>query len=120
MLEAMEKKTISMAQLAKNAERIADDIEAAGTIYRIQRPGRRAMLLIDHQLFESRLATLDFMRRHPNWEEELEESRRQYEAGLFIPYDQIRKELGLDESGRKTRRRRSARSSSSNRARSRR
>jgi hypothetical protein len=28
-------KTISMAEVAKNAERIAKDIESAGTVYRI-------------------------------------------------------------------------------------
>jgi PHD/YefM family antitoxin component YafN of YafNO toxin-antitoxin module len=114
MLEAMEK-TISMAQLAKNVERIADDIEAAGTVYRIKRPGRRAIVLIDQQYFESRLATLEFMQRHPNWKQELEEGRRQYQAGLYLPYEQIRKELGLDESGRKAKRRSSARRPAQNR-----
>jgi hypothetical protein len=99
MLEAMEK-TISMAQLAKNPERIADDIEAAGTVYRIKRPGRRTMMLVDHQYFESRLATLEFMQRHPNWKQELEETRREYDAGLCIPLEQILAERGLAEAAR--------------------
>lgn len=104
MLEAMEKKTISMAQLAKNTEQIADDIEASGTLYRIRRPGRKTMLLMDTEYFESWVATVEFMQDHPNWRSELEQSERDYRAGLYIPYDQLRKELGLDRPARTTKR----------------
>lgn len=113
MLEEM-RKTISLAQLAKHAERIADDIET-GTVYRIKQPGRRAMILLDHQVFESRLATIEFMQRHPNWRRELAEARRQYEAGLYVPYEQVRKELGLAEPRRKPSRSSSARRTSTDR-----
>lgn len=107
-------KTISIAQLAKNPERVADDIET-GTVYRIKHPGRRAMILLDHEVFESRLATLEFMQRHPNWRRELAEARRQYDAGLYVPYEQVRKELGLAEPRRKSGRSSSARRPSTDR-----
>jgi hypothetical protein len=95
MLEAMEK-TISLAQLAKNTEKIARDIEMSGTLYRIKRPGRRRLVLVDDNYFERWKATMEFIAQHPNWEEELEQGRREYEAGLCIPWEQLRKELGLD------------------------
>src|SRR5262245_33823909 len=119
MLEAMEK-TISMAQLAKNTEQIAKDIETSGTLYRIKRPGRKTMLLMDKEYFDGWVATLEFMQDHPNWRAEIEQGRREYEAGLFIPYEQVRKELGLVEPARKAKRRRTARGAARSRQRSRR
>lgn len=100
MVEAMEK-TISMAQLAKNAEQIAKDIETTGTRYRIKRPGRKRLFLVDDQYLERWAATIEFKLRHPNWREELAQAQREYEAGLYVPYEQLRKELGLAEPRRK-------------------
>jgi hypothetical protein len=94
MLDAMEK-TISMAQLAKNTEEIARDIETTGTLYRIKRPGRKRLLLVDDHYLERLAATIEFKLMHPNWKEELAESRRQYQAGLCIPLEQALAERGL-------------------------
>lgn len=96
MLDAMEK-TISMAQLAKNTEEIARDIETTGTLYRIKRPGRKRLVLVNDDYLERLAATIEFKLMHPNWKEELAQADREYEAGLYIPYEQVRKELGLDE-----------------------
>jgi PHD/YefM family antitoxin component YafN of YafNO toxin-antitoxin module len=120
MLETMEKKTISMAQLAKNAEQIASDIEASGALYRIKRPGGKTMLLMDKAYFDSWVATLEFMQDHPNWRAELDQAERDYRAGLFIPYEQVRKELGLDRRARAPKRGRSARGTSGGRPKGRR
>ena|SRR2546421_11518942 len=95
MLNDMEK-TISMATLARNPERIALDIELAGTVYRITRRGRRTMLLMDHQYFERWVATFELIQQHPNWEEELAQGRRDIAEGRGIDLDDIRRELGLD------------------------
>ena len=95
MLRAMEK-TISLTELERNAERIAKDIEVANTVYRIKRPGHRSMMLIDHQYFESWVATIDFVQRHPNWEAEMEEGQRDILEGRGIPLEVAIKELGLE------------------------
>lgn len=100
MLDEMQK-TISMAELAKNAEQIAKDIETASTVYRIRRPGHRPMVLMDQQQLESRIATAEFKARHPNWEQEIEEGRREYREGKCIPLDVVVEELGLAERPRK-------------------
>ena len=115
MLESMEK-TISMAQLAKNTEKIARDIETSGTLYRIKRPGRKRLVLVDDDYFDRYIATLEFFALHPNWKEELEQGRREYEAGLFVPWEHVRKELGLAEPRRKAKRDRSARRTTRDRA----
>jgi PHD/YefM family antitoxin component YafN of YafNO toxin-antitoxin module len=113
MLDAMEK-TISMAQLAKNAEQIARDIETTGTTYRIKRPGRKKLMLIDDRYFERWAAMIELKLLHPNLEEELAQSRRDYEAGLFVPLEQVIAERGLADNrrlgARKTAVRRSPRS----------
>jgi hypothetical protein len=103
MLAAMEK-TISIAQLAKNAEAIAKDIETSGTLYRIKRPGRKRLLLVDDQYFERWAATREFMLRHPNWKQELAQGDREYAAGLYVPLEQILEERGLAEVARKAKR----------------
>ena len=88
MLDEMPK-TISMSQLAKNAERIANDVETANTVYRIKRPGRPTMLLVSDAYMKSLKATVDFMARHPNWEAELAED----EEGGGIPLEVLVAEL---------------------------
>ena len=90
------RKTISMSQLSKNTERIASDIETKGTVYRIKRPGHRAMLLVDDDYFESRLAMLDIQRAFPNWREAWARSQRELAEGRGRTLDEVARELGLD------------------------
>jgi hypothetical protein len=88
ILDDMEK-TISMSQLAKDPERIARDIEKAGTVYRIRRPGRRSMMLVDQDYLEDQLAMYAFLARHPNLEQELEQGRRDFLDGKCIPIEDV-------------------------------
>ena len=107
MLEEM-RKTISLAQLAKNPERIARDIDSCGAVYHVKRPGRRDMLLMDEEYFEGWLVAIELMQR-PNWREELEQSRRDAEAGRGRDLEEVVKELGLDRPAQQRRRRPAAR-----------
>lgn len=109
MLDEMEK-TISMAELAKHADRIAADMKSAGTIYRIRRPGRRSMVLVDQEYLERYRATCEFIAQHPNWEQELAESDEEYRQGKFIPLEVVLAQLGIaDEGATPSKRRASAR-----------
>jgi PHD/YefM family antitoxin component YafN of YafNO toxin-antitoxin module len=89
-------KTISMSELRRDGERIAQDIERSGTVYRIRRPRKRSMLLVDADYFESQMATLEFIAQHPNWREELAEGDRQIAAGEIRELEDVMKELGLE------------------------
>jgi PHD/YefM family antitoxin component YafN of YafNO toxin-antitoxin module len=100
MLETM--KTISMSQLAKNAERIARDIESAGHMYRIKGP-RGAMLLMDWEQYESWREMLALMRR-PNWQSEWVQMERDASARRGRDLDTVVQELGLEVSTRSPRR----------------
>ncbi len=94
MLEGM-KKTISMSVLAKHPERIAKDIETAGTIYRITRGRRQSMLLMDTRHFESWMVAIELMQR-PNWREEWDAASRDIAEGRLYDLDDVLAELGLD------------------------
>jgi PHD/YefM family antitoxin component YafN of YafNO toxin-antitoxin module len=89
-------KTISMSTLAKDAERIAKDIETRKTLYRVKRTGGSDMMLMDRDYYESWIATVEFITQHPNWREELAEGDREYAEGKFIPFEDVLKELGLE------------------------
>jgi hypothetical protein len=93
-------KTISMRQLEKHAERIATDIEASGTVYRITRRGHRPLLMIDSEYIESLIATIDFMTAHPNWKAEMAQSRKDLAEGRCITLDEFLVKYGLDADGR--------------------
>jgi PHD/YefM family antitoxin component YafN of YafNO toxin-antitoxin module len=114
MLDDMEK-TISMAELAKHAERIARDIETAGTVYRIKRVGRPNILVIDELYLERRVAMAELM-QVPGWQEHLEQSRRDFEQGRSRPLDDVLEELGFAESRAKQRRSKAARRVASSRS----
>jgi PHD/YefM family antitoxin component YafN of YafNO toxin-antitoxin module len=103
MLEDMEKKTISVSELAKNAERIARDVDASGTVYHIKRRGRSGMLLMDHDYYLAWRDAIELMQR-PNWREELEQSRRDFAAGRYRDLEDVVKELGLDRAAQPRRR----------------
>jgi len=103
MIEDM-KKTISTADLSRNTERIAKEIEQQGIVYRIKRPGRRTLLLMDKKYFDDQLSWSEFVAQHPNWEQEMEDNRRALREGRCITLDQFLQERGLADPQPKPRR----------------
>lgn len=92
MLDDMEK-TISMSQLAKNAERIAQDIESHKTVYRVRHRRGSAMVLMDWASYEQWLAVHDIVRR-PNWLAEWRSTEDQVATHTGRYLDDVMKELG--------------------------
>lgn len=88
-------KIISVTDLVRNAARIAEEIEAEGTVYRITRGGRGSMVLVDEHYFNGWMAALDEMRR-PDWREVHAETSRDIAAGRGRSLDAVAKELGLE------------------------
>ena len=86
---------ISVTDLVRNAARIAEDIEAAGTIYRITRGGRGSMVLVDEEYFDGWMAALEEMRR-PDWQQVLAETRRDVAARRGSSLETVLKELGIE------------------------
>jgi PHD/YefM family antitoxin component YafN of YafNO toxin-antitoxin module len=116
MLEEM-RKTISLTQLAKDAERIARDIDSSGAVYHVKRPGHRDMLLMDEEYFEGWRVVFELMQR-PSWREELEQSRRDFAAGRHRELDEVAKELGLDRPAQPRRRSTAPRAAAASRTKS--
>lgn len=89
-------KTISMSTLAKDAERIAKDIETRKTLYRVKRTGGSDIMLMDRDHYEGWIATVEFVMQHPNWRDELEEGDRQYRNGEWRLFEDVLKDLGIE------------------------
>jgi hypothetical protein len=102
MLEEM-RKTISLAQLAKHAERIADDIEASGTIYCVKRRGKSGLMLLDAEAYEGWLVAIELMKQ-PSWREEWATARGAAARGEGRNLEAVAKELDLDRPARLDRR----------------
>jgi hypothetical protein len=97
------RKTISMADLAKNPEGVARDIDASGAVYCIKRPGRPQMLMMDAEYFEGQQAIMRLM-QDPHWGPRMQQAQRDFEAGRGITLDELEAELGLDRPPRSRRR----------------
>ena len=113
MLEEM-RKTISLAQLAKNVERIADDINASGAIYCVKRRGKAGVMLLDAAYYEGWLVAIELMKQ-PNWREEWDAARCAAERGEGRDLEEVAKELGLDRPAQLDRRKAASRASSARR-----
>ena len=88
-------KIISATDLVRNMTRVAEDVEASGTIYRITRGGRGSMVLVDEEYFEGWLAALDEMRR-PDWQKVHAETSRDIVAGRGRPLDDVARKIELE------------------------
>jgi PHD/YefM family antitoxin component YafN of YafNO toxin-antitoxin module len=88
-------KIISITDLVRNMTRVAEDVERAGTIYRVTRGGRGSMVLVDEEYFEGWLAAIDEMRR-PDWREVYAETSRDIDSRRGRNLDVVARELGLE------------------------
>jgi PHD/YefM family antitoxin component YafN of YafNO toxin-antitoxin module len=86
---------ISVTDLVRNAARIAEDVETAGTVYRITRGGRGSMVLVDEEYFDGWMAALDEMRRK-DWREVWVETSADIDARRGRTLDAVVKERGLE------------------------
>jgi PHD/YefM family antitoxin component YafN of YafNO toxin-antitoxin module len=96
-------KIISVTDLVRNTASIAKEVVDEGTIYRITRGGRGAMVLVDEEYFNGWMAALDEMRR-PTWGEEYAQTTRDIAARRGRDLDVVVKELGLEGHSRPARR----------------
>jgi PHD/YefM family antitoxin component YafN of YafNO toxin-antitoxin module len=115
MLEAMEPKWISMARLAKHAERIVEDISSTGAMYLVTRRGRSGVLLVNEDYFETLRGQLEIA-TNPKLREQIDQGRRDVAEGRYRTLEEVEKELGLDRPARSQRRRPARRASAARRA----
>lgn len=102
------RKTISMAELAKNPESVAKDIDASGAVYYIKRPRKPQMLMMDAEYFEGQQAIMRLL-RDPHWGPLLQQAQRDFEAGRGITLDELEAELDRDRPAQSRRRRSTSR-----------
>jgi PHD/YefM family antitoxin component YafN of YafNO toxin-antitoxin module len=115
MLEVMDRKMISMARLAKDPEKVAQDIDSSGAVYCITRPGgRTAMMMMDEDLFETLQLQLE-LARNPALRAQIDRSQRDFAEGRYRTLDAIERELGLDRPAQPSRRSAGARATTARR-----
>lgn len=84
MLSFMQK-TISLARFAKDPERIAREIEKAGTIYKIKRPNGKVILVME----EAELYWREYLSHYPDWRKEKTDAERELREGKMIPFEVV-------------------------------
>lgn len=88
-------RVISMADFVRDADRIAKEVQADKTVYRVRSGKRSGVVVLDEDFYEGWLATIELMRQ-PNWREVLDRGRRDARAGIGITLQDLIKELGFD------------------------
>jgi PHD/YefM family antitoxin component YafN of YafNO toxin-antitoxin module len=88
-------RSVSLTDLVRNAAAIAREVSTAGTVYRITRGGRGAMVLVNEEYFDGWMAAIEEMQR-PDWREVLAETKRDIATGRMRSLDDHVKERGLE------------------------
>ena len=89
------RKTISLDERSRNAERIADDIGASGAVYRIERRGNAGMMLMDADYDEGSRAAIELMKQ-TDWRAQWDAALAERASGVGRALDDVAKELALD------------------------
>jgi len=94
MLENVEK-TISIASLIRNMDRVIRDVGDSKVIYRITRGNRSPMMLVDEEYLRSWLALVEDMQR-PDWPSDWQKEERDIAEGRLQELDSVLRALRRD------------------------
>jgi PHD/YefM family antitoxin component YafN of YafNO toxin-antitoxin module len=97
------RKTVSLDELSKNAEGIADDIRTSGAVYRIERRGKPGMMLMDADHYEGWRAAIELMKL-PDWRARWDRAMAERAAERGRALTDVARELGLDRPAKSHRR----------------
>jgi hypothetical protein len=88
-------RVISLSELVRNADKIAEDLGTQQTVYRVRSAHGRGMVLLDEDYYEGWIAAIELMQQ-PDWKETLEQGQRDIAEGRTIPLEKVLRDLGLD------------------------
>jgi prevent-host-death family protein len=90
---------VPISELQTSSRALVDQVRKTGIPIVVTQRGRPAAMLVNYDLYEGHLATLDET-SFPDWEEKLGKAQREIADQQLIPHDEVI-------AGRKRRRRRS-------------
>src|SRR5437899_11618641 len=95
VLDEMDK-TISMAEVKEDVERVYATAETSRGFYRVERRGHRTIVLDDEEYLDDWMAMIELVAHHPNWQQLLEEGERDVREGRALELHEVLRELGLE------------------------
>jgi len=86
------KHTISISEARKRIFEIADDVQKPDTYYVLTENGKPKAVILSAEQFEDILDDLEIY-SDPDLAKRIKEAERQYEAGDYITWEELKKEL---------------------------
>jgi antitoxin YefM len=88
------KRIIPISEARKRIFEIADEVQKPDTHYVLTENGKPKAVILSAEQFEDLLDDLDIL-SDPELAERIEEAERQYEAGDYITWEELKKELHI-------------------------
>jgi len=80
---------VPISELQTRSRELVEQVKRTGSPIVVTQRGRPAAMLVNYDLYEGHLATLDEM-SFPDWEQRLAGARKEIEAGKLVPHEQVR------------------------------
>lgn len=80
---------VPISELQTRSRELVEQVRRTGSPIVVTQRGRPAAMLVNYDLYEGHLATLDEM-SFPDWHRRLARARREIEGGKLIPHEQVR------------------------------
>ena len=79
---------VPISELQKRSRELVEQVSKTGAPIVVTRRGRPAAMLVNYELYEGHLATLDET-SFPDWAARLDRARREIEAGRLLPHETV-------------------------------
>ena len=80
---------VPISELQTRSRELVEQVRKTGSPIVVTQRGRPAAMLVNYDLYEGHLATLDEM-SFPDWEQRLARARKEIEGGKLVPHEQVR------------------------------
>ena len=79
---------VPISELQTRSRELVEQVKRTGSPIVVTQRGRPAAMLVNYDLYEGHLATLDEM-SFPDWEQRLARARKEIEAGKLVPHERV-------------------------------
>jgi prevent-host-death family protein len=79
---------VPISELQTRSKALVEQVRKTGVPIVVTQRGRPAAMLVNYELYEGHLASLDEM-SFPDWEERLTRARRELTSGKLIPHERV-------------------------------
>jgi prevent-host-death family protein len=79
---------VPISELQTRSKQLVEQVKKTGQPIVVTQRGRPAAMLVNFDLYEGHLATIDEM-SFPDWEERLERAKKEIREGRYVGHDEI-------------------------------